>query len=141
MSDGSMHLTWAPGFESGMRERFSMAQRYIDQACIRYMDKYTPMLTGMLKKSPTLGTKIGSGRIEYASPYARYQYYGRLMVSSVTGSPYARSGEKKVTTPIELKYNTASHPLAGPFWFERMKDDHRQQILRGAAKIAEGKAK
>jgi hypothetical protein len=99
------------------------------------MDKYTPMLTGALKKSPTLGTKVGSGRIEYASPYARYQYYGKLMVSSVTGSPYARSGEKKVLTSVDLEYNTASHPLAGPFWFERMKSEHKDEILRGAAQM------
>ncbi len=141
MKDGTVTFEWAPGFRGGMRERFSQAQRYVDQACIRHMDKYTPMLTGTLVRSATLGTKIGSGRIEYASPYARYQYYGKLMVSSVTGSPYAKSGEKKVLTSTDLQYNTASHPLAGPFWFERMKADHGDAIKRGAAKIAGGTAK
>lgn len=135
-----MSLVWAPGFRRGVQGNFKRAQAYIDQACIRHMDKYTPMLTGALKKSPTLGTKIGSGRIEYASPYARYQYYGKLMVSSVTGSPYAQSGEKKVLTSVDLQYNTASHPLAGPLWFERMKADKKTEIERGAAQIAGGKA-
>lgn len=124
-----------------MREKFNRAQAYVDQACIRHMDKYTPMLSGALKRSPTIGTKIGSGRIEYASPYARYQYYGKLMVSSVTGSPYARQGEKKVLTSTDLTYNTASHPLAGPFWFERMKADKGDAIKKGAAEIVGGKAK
>ena len=59
MSDGAVKLVWAHNFEPGMRERFSRAQAYVDQACIRHMDKYTPMLTGTLKKSATLGTKIG----------------------------------------------------------------------------------
>ena len=140
MSRGDVSLVWAPGFRRGVQGNFRRAQAYVDLACIRHMDKYTPMLTGALKKSPTLGTKIGTGRIEYASPYARYQYYGKLMVSSVTGSPYARSGEKKVLTSVDLEYNTASHPLAGPFWFERMKAEHKDEILRGAAQIAEGKA-
>lgn len=140
MRDGTLSLEWTPGFHRDVDVRFDRAQAYIDQACIRHMDKYTPMLTGTLKRSATLGTKIGSGRIEYASPYARYQYYGKLMVSSVTGSPYARNGEKKVLTSVELKYNTASHPLAGPFWFERMKADHKNEIMRGAAQIAGGKA-
>lgn len=140
MSRGDMSLVWAPGFRRGVQGNFKRAQAYIDQACIRHMDKYTPMLTGALKKSPTLGTKIGSGRIEYASPYARYQYYGKLMVSSVTGSPYARSGEKKVLKSVDLQYNTASHPLAGPLWFERMKADKKTEIERGAAQIAGGKA-
>ena len=31
--------------------------------------------TGMLIKSGTLGTVIGSGSIEYLAPYARRQYY------------------------------------------------------------------
>lgn len=133
-------LVWAAKFGREVQSRFKRAQMYVDQACIRHMDKYTPMMTGALKKSPMIGTKIGTGRIEYASPYARYQYYGKLMVSSVTGSPYARSGEKKVLTSIDLEYNTASHPMAGPFWFERMKAEHKGEILRGAAKIVEGKA-
>lgn len=122
-----------------MREKFARAQAYVDQACIRHMDKYTPMMTGALKRSATIGTKIGSGKIEYASPYARYLYYGKLMVSSVTGSPYARRGEKKVLTSTDLSYNTASHPLAGPFWFERMKTDKGDAIRRGAAEIVGAK--
>jgi hypothetical protein len=136
-----MQFSWRPGFERDMKSRFSRAQAYIDEACIRHMDRYTPMRTGMLKKAATISTKIGSGRIEYASPYARYQYYGKLMVSSVTGSAYALSGEKKVLTNIDLVYNTASHPLAGPFWFERMKADNKDKILRGAASIMESEAK
>lgn len=130
---------WDPRFKPEMREKFNRAQAYVDQACIRHMDKYTPMLSGALKRSPTIGTKIGSGRIEYASPYARYQYYGKLMVSSVTGSPYARQGEKKVLTSTDLTYNTASHPLAGPAWFERMKADKGNAIKKGAAEIAGAK--
>lgn len=85
--------------------------------------------------------KIGSGKIQYLAPYARYQYYGKLMVSSVTGSSYARHGEKKVLTDIDLVYSTFKEPLAGKLWFERMKADKKQQILRGAAAIMGGKAK
>lgn len=91
---------------------------------------------GILMKVAVLGTKIGSGRIYYNSPYARYQYYGKLMVSSVTGSAYAKSGESKVLTDKDLKYNTSRHPLAQRLWFEAMKSDKKEQILRGAAAVA-----
>lgn len=77
--------------------------------------------------------------MQYLAPYARYQYYGKLMVSSVTGSSYARHGEKKVLTDIDLVYS--KEPLAGKLWFERMKADKKQQILRGAAAMMGGKAK
>ena len=39
------------------------------------MNPLTPRRTGMLIKSATLGTVIGSGMIEYLAPYARRQYY------------------------------------------------------------------
>lgn len=64
------------------------------------------------------------------------------MVSSVTGSSYARHGEKKVLTDKDLVYSTSfKEPLAGKLWFERMKADKKKQILRGAAAIMGGKVK
>lgn len=114
-------------------------QRFIDSECIRLMAPYTPALGGNLEKSATVGTKIGRGEIHQAAPYARYQYYSKLMVSSSTGSSYAKSREKKVLTEKDLTYNTSLHPQAGPYWFERMKADYGARILSGAAKIAGGK--
>jgi hypothetical protein len=123
-----------------MRERglqnSGRVQQFIDQEVIRLMAPYTPMLTGALEKSATLGTKIGSGEIQQNAPYARYQYYGKLMVSSLTGSAYATHGESKVLTDKDLQYNKSKHPQAGPFWFERMKTDHKEDILEGARKVA-----
>ena len=111
-------------------------QRFIDEECIRRMAPYTPFLGGVLEKSATLGTVIGTGTIKQNTPYARYQYYGKLMVSSINGSAYATKGESKVLTDIDLVHNKSRHPQAGPFWFERMKADHKESILRGSQKIA-----
>lgn len=66
--------------------KFAKAQQFVDSECIRLMVPYTPMLSGQMIQSATRGTVIGSGEIKYNSPYARYQYYGKLMVSSITGS-------------------------------------------------------
>ena len=54
----------------------------------------------------------------------------------MNGSAYARRGESKVLTNIDLKYDTSRHPKAQKMWFEAMKADKREQILRGAAAIA-----
>ena len=140
-NSGALRFSWNPSFDRDMRKRFSDAQAYIDQSCIRYMDKFTPMRTGKLKQSVTIGTKIGTGHIEYASPYARYQYYGKLMVSSLTGSAFAMQGEKKVLTGTDLTYDTSAHPLAGPYWFERMKTEYGDKIRKGAAEISGGISK
>lgn len=130
-----LHLTWANNFNSKNKRSFSEAQKFVDSECIRLMNPYTPKQSGALIKSATLGTKIGSGHIEQTAPYARYQYYGKLMVSSTTGSAWARQGESKVLTGKDLKYSTAKNLQAGKMWFERMKSDKKEQILRGAKKI------
>ncbi|MDD6526969.1 MAG: minor capsid protein [Oscillospiraceae bacterium] len=131
-------LAWSKVFGKDRTERFDTAQKFVDSECIRLMVPYTPAKNNILYKSATLGTKIGSGHIVYQSPYARYQYYGKLMVSSVTGSAWARNGESKVLTDTPLTYTTFRHPLAGSYWFERMKADKLPQIQRGAAKYAGG---
>ena len=134
-------LVWSLTFGKDRTERFSSVQKFVDSECIRLMVPYTPARNNILYKSPTLGTKIGSGKIYYVSPYARYQYYGKLMVSSVTGSAYASHGEKKVLTGKDLHYDTTRHPQATSFWFERMKAEKGETILRGAARLAGGTAK
>lgn len=131
-----VNLVWKQTFGREQTDRFTTVQKFIDSECIRLMVPYTPMRNGILMKNAVMGTTIGSGLVVYNSPYARYQYYGKLMVSSVNGSAYARRGESKVLTNIDLKYDTSRHPKAQKMWFEAMKADKREQILRGAAAIA-----
>ena len=129
-----VELAWSRTFGKDRTKNFYDVQKFIDSECIRLMVPYSPALNNVLYKTPTLGTKIGSGRIVYNSPYARYQYYGKLMVSSITGSPVSH-GEDKVLTDKPLVYSTVRHPKAGKLWFERMKADHKNEILNGARRI------
>jgi hypothetical protein len=131
----TMELKWNKGFSSRINSNYQNVQEYVDSTVIRYMTPYTPMLNGILYKSAILGTTIGSGQIIQVAPHARYQYYGKLMVSRITGSAYAVHGESKVLTNTPLNYNTFRHPLAGPMWFHRMKADKKDIILRGAQRI------
>lgn len=68
-------LEWASGFAEKKAASFSRAQAFVDSECLRYMNPLTPRRTGMMIKSGTLGTVLGSGSIEYLTPYARRQYY------------------------------------------------------------------
>lgn len=43
-------------------------------------------------------------RLVWSTPYARYLYYGLLMVDSVNGSSWARKGSTKVLTDKPLHY-------------------------------------
>lgn len=131
------NLVWSNSFKARRNKQFCNVQSYVDNECIRLMNPYTPKQNGILVKSATLGTKIGSGKIKQVAPYARYQYYGTLMVSSVTGSAWAKSGESKVLTDKPLNYH-GKNPKGGKMWFERMKADHKDAILRGAARLMKG---
>lgn len=111
------------GLASGGR-----VQMFIDNEVLRRSNPYMPMQTGLLQKSGILGTKIGSGEVSYNSPYARYLYYGRVMVGRAP----------KQLTEKDITYHGA--PRRGKLWFERMKADHIGGILRGAGKAAGGKA-
>lgn len=119
-------------------------QQFIDSEVLRLMVPYTPMDTGAMIQSAIAGTVIGSGKIEYNSPYARYLYYGEVYGPNI---PKKENGiivgywspPKKQPTGRPLTYSTERHPLAGKLWFERMKADHKDDILKGAIAIAMGR--
>lgn len=118
-------------------------QKFIDSECIRRMKPYTPFLSGTLERSATIGTVIGSGTIIQKTPYAHYQYYGIVYAPNI---PIFRNGilegfyspPVKHPTDRQLKYSTAKHPKAGKMWFERMKADCKDDILRGAVRYSGG---
>lgn len=87
----------------------------------RLMEPYVPALNMGLSQNVRTYVENGRGVVHYLSPYAKYQYKGVLMVSRLTGSPWAKAGESKVTTGKSLKYNKSRHPLATSKWDKAMK--------------------
>ncbi len=106
-------------------------QKLIDSECMRYMSDYMPRRqVGELEHKMVMATVIGSGEIDTPGPYAHYLYEGILYVSLTTGSAWAKKNEIKVPTGKELTY--AGAPMRGKKWFERMKSDHKEDILQSA---------
>lgn len=113
--DGSVkaELSWSPGFGGEYTRRFSNAQMWLDSEVLRYNRPYVPFDTGMLISSGDLGTRIGSGVVEYIAPYAKETYYTHK--------------------------NYKDSPRRGAYHFERMKINHKEALLRGAGRIAGGR--
>lgn len=91
---------------------------------------YVPALTGSLDRR----TRVNENQIIYPGPYARYLYYGKLMVDPATGSSYAQKGAIKVLTDKNLVFNKAMHSQAQDHWFEASKAENMNKWLRVARK-------
>ena len=91
---------------------------------------YVPFLTGSLDER----TRVSGNTIIYPGPYARYLYYGKVMVNPETGSTYAPKGGTKVLTDKNLVFNTSGHNQAQSHWFEASKAENLDKWLRVADK-------
>ena len=126
-------------------EKGGLVQQVIDKTVIDYDLQYVPWETGSLGKSAYSATQIGSGKVIYPGPYAHYMYYGEVYGPNIpvyeddSGVParfFSPPGQKKHPTGRALQYATDVNPLAGPFWFERMKADRMQDIIQEAKNVA-----
>ena len=88
-----------------------MVQQFIDSECLRLCAPKVPKDSGALMLSGD-NSKIGSGQLEYHTPYARRWYY--------------------------MPASFSEAPERGNYWFERMKQQYKEQICKGAQKIANG---
>lgn len=79
-------------------------QKFFTNTCYRYMDKYVPKDTGVLRENVT----IESNRITYEQPYAHAQYIGEVNGGQV------------------VNYTT---PGTGPYWDKRMVSAEIQDVV------------
>ena len=106
-------IIWNPSFQAEKQLRFANAQKIVDSEVVRRCEPYVPMLSSDLKKSGITGTTIGSGKVEYTAIYARRQYY-------------ENAGRGKEG----LNASGGTSGLRGKLWFERMKADQKDDILK-----------
>ena len=112
--------------ESGRFEaQYSRAQMFLDNQILTDCTPLVPFRDGDLRKSGILGTVIGTGEVCWNSPYARYQYYGKVMV----GQP------PKQVTDVDLQYKTEG---TCAFWFEEAKSANKEAWINGVKKIGGG---
>ena len=104
-------------------EQDGRAIRFLRDEADRLMNPYIPMDNGMLRRNKTYPS---NHEIKYISPYAKYQYYGKLMLAK-NGSSWAKKGEKKVETSRNLKYHTSG---TGPKWDKLMMQRRKNDLIK-----------
>lgn len=120
-------------------EEQGKVQTAFDNAIYRGCIPYCPFDTGVLAQTVE---GIGTGMLEYVQPYARYLYYGEVYGPNIpvfdddSGVPTRYfSPPVKYPTGRQLTYRTDINPLAGSFWFERAKADHKEDWIREAVAV------
>lgn len=113
-----------------LRNASNKAQHAVAIQAQKDTSPYVPALTGSLDQR----TRVDENQIIYPGPYARYLYYGKLMVDPATGSSYAPKGTTKVLTDKNLVFNKAMHSQAQDHWFEASKAENMDKWLRVADK-------
>lgn len=103
-------------------ETGGLVQQYIDSACLRLMEPYVPFRTGALTRSGQTLSQIGSGVIRYRP----------VAPGSTTNKSYAA----RLYYHPEFNFNRAFHAQAGAYWFDRMVQAKKEEILKGACAIA-----
>ena len=115
-------------------------QLYVTNMISRRMTRYMPFQSGALAtklkfvKSPT--------EIEVNAPYARYQYYGKVMVNSKTGKGprlipgvgfrWPKGAILKVTDR-PLQYDPSKNAKAGPYWDKALMANESAAIFKSVA--------
>lgn len=103
------------------------AQRFFTENVNKRITKYMPYRSGAL--SSKLKRVTSPSEITISAPYARYQYYGKVMIDPAInaagfltkdGTWRSRKGAVKVLTDRDLTYDTTKNGEAGPFWDRRM---------------------
>lgn len=119
-------------------EEGGSVQRFFTNEVWRLSDDYVPFDSGMLKNNTSMN--LDGTQIIYNSPYARYQWYGMLMVDPdylVGGFPltkngiqvgfFSRPGVPKILDPSGRAINNFNG-IRGPYWTSRMWADRQKEI-------------
>lgn len=104
------------GFNKGGR-----VQQFWTTSVSRHLAPYLPFANAnSVGMALTRGTNYKTGLIEVVLPYARYLYYGKVMIGPAP---------KKVTNK-DLQYTRQARPMAGPYWERRMLSENKKTLMK-----------
>lgn len=129
-----MRFTVYTNIDQALAEKLAQAGTRAEHVVAEQIRKdtapYVPFRNNVLNRD----TKVVGNMVIYPGPYARFLYYGKVMVDPDTGSTYARAEQRKVVTDRNLVFTTDFHPDAQAFWFEASKAQNMEKWLDVARK-------
>ncbi len=125
-----VHMEGMDNILQAVANSATKAEHIVAQQVAKDTSPFVPMVTGSLD----IRTRVDESNVIYPGPYARYLYYGKVMVDPNTGSAYAPKGGTKVVTDRNLVFNQTVHPQAQDHWFEASKAQNLEKWERVAEK-------
>ncbi len=126
----SVDVSGMDAVKNALAKACSRAENVLAQQVMKDTIPFVPALTGALTRM----TRVMGNEVIYPGPYARFLYYGKVMVDPTTGSTYAPKGGTKVVTDRNLVFNTTMHPQAQANWFDASKAQNLEKWVRVADK-------
>ncbi len=114
------------------RNKGNLALTVLKNEIVKDTTSYVPMRNdgGGLRNSAvsSIGTK--KHQIVYRKVYARFLYYGKVMVGTISRKAWANKGEPKETINKDLTYSQG-----GSHWFEESKKKNKDKWIAIAKKL------
>lgn len=118
----SVHTDGMDAVRTAIAKACTRAEHVLAEQMEKDTQPFVPRLTGSLTKR----TRVVGNDIIYPGPYARFLYYGKVMVDPKGGT--------KVVTDRNLVFNHTAHPQAQAHWCEASKAQNLDKWLRVAEK-------
>lgn len=108
------------------KDKLETAQNDLVNQIIADTQDYVPFNQGVLSNS--VHANEDNTKIIYGTPYARFQYMGKVMVDN-RGSTWAKKNTRKHVINRDLTYSKEHHSKAGEKWYERSKENNLSNWL------------
>lgn len=138
----SVYMEGMDAIKEKLAQRCKKAEHVLAVQIEKDTTPFVPALTGSL----TERTLVVGNEVIYPGPYARYLYFGKVMVDEHGNGPMHfvgkngnevirfPKGSKLHATDRNLVFNTTMHPQAQSHWFEASKAQNLDKWRRVAEK-------
>lgn len=132
-------------FSKPLAEKLKQAGPKAAHAVAAEIEKDTEPFVPAMTKSLADKSQAVENKVVYPGPYARYLYYGKVMVFK--DPPYLRTvngkevlshyGQRKVPIDKPLNIRKSTHPQATDHWLDASKAQNLDKWIRFAGKAVE----
>ena len=131
MSTGfRVHTNGVEGIIQSIGRSATEAEHRLAETIRDDTEPFVPARTGEFSSNATVEDNL----VIYPGPFARFLYWGKLMIDPNTGSAWAKSGVSKITAAPDLVFTKTVHSQAQSQWFEAAKAENLNKWIRTAEK-------